>query len=365
MGPQYQTEFREQRGGKSETIPARTSASRIQIKKLRSRRLIDGRRNPEITPSISLASPAISAAGISSRLASPRLPTPSNRPTTGSAAPNGSSFIRPNTFHPPPPSFLREFMAACRCRSASASPPAMLSRAASCAAARRRRRRLARHRPLRRGHGPPSPAIHPVGDGWRGRHRPRHGRGRRRGLHGNFLHVCRRHPPLHRRVVRGASRRTGQPPSCASRVSQSASSPAMTCLPLDSLRTISTVSPFLMLISPFDWPAKSQMARHIGSCPAGGAAGGGGGGARIAGPSIPCADPFKPACGLGTARSLLPGRTCAAGREASFVGPPRGPPGRKSFPLVIGRPATGLGRGVGFDTELGDIPSLACIVLLL
>lgn len=133
---------------------------------------------------------------------------------------------------------------------------------------------------------------------------------------------------------------------------------SITChdVPLDSLRTIITVSPFLTLISPLDWPAKSQMARHIGSCPAGGAAGGGGGGARIAG--LSCADPLA-ACGVGLSRA---GRACA-GREASLVCP--GPPGRRSLPLVIGRPATGLGRGVGLETELGDMPSFAWIVLLL
>jgi hypothetical protein len=57
-------------------------------------------------------------------------------------------------------------------------------------------------------------------------------------------------------------------------------------------------------------------------------------------------------------------RDCA-GREDGLDGPPLGPPGFKSLPFVMGRPATGLGLGVGLDTELGGSPSLADTVPLL
>jgi hypothetical protein len=46
----------------------------------------------------------------------------------------------------------------------------------------------------------------------------------------------------------------------------------------------------------------------------------------------------------------------AAGLEASFEGPPCGPPGRSSLPDVIFLAATAFGRGVGLDCELGDSP---------
>ena len=45
-----------------------------------------------------------------------------------------------------------------------------------------------------------------------------------------------------------------------------------------------------------------------------------------------------------------------AGLDASFEGLPSGPPGRNSFPDVIGLPATCFGRGVGLDREFGDSP---------
>lgn len=53
------------------------------------------------------------------------------------------------------------------------------------------------------------------------------------------------------------------------------------------------------------------------------------------------------------------------GREANFEGPPPGPPGRNSFPLVIGLPATCFPRGVGRDCESGGSPGPVCIVPLL
>lgn len=53
------------------------------------------------------------------------------------------------------------------------------------------------------------------------------------------------------------------------------------------------------------------------------------------------------------------------GRAASFEGPPPGPPGRRSFPLVTGRAATCLPLGVGLETELGGSPALVWMVLLL
>ena len=46
----------------------------------------------------------------------------------------------------------------------------------------------------------------------------------------------------------------------------------------------------------------------------------------------------------------------AAGRDASFDGPPPGPPGRSSLPCVMGFPALGLPFGVGLETEFGGSP---------
>ena len=58
---------------------------------------------------------------------------------------------------------------------------------------------------------------------------------------------------------------------------------------------------------------------------------------------------------------------CAAGlglgREVT-VEPPPGPPGRNSFPVVIGL-ATAFPFGVGLETELGDSPGPTWIVPLL
>lgn len=49
----------------------------------------------------------------------------------------------------------------------------------------------------------------------------------------------------------------------------------------------------------------------------------------------------------------------------NFEGPPLGPPGRSSLPLVTGLAATGFGLGVGFDTEVAGSPCPVWMVLLL
>lgn len=54
-----------------------------------------------------------------------------------------------------------------------------------------------------------------------------------------------------------------------------------------------------------------------------------------------------------------------ADRDESWPGAPPGPPGRRSFPLVMGLPATCLGLGVRLETELGGSPGPVCIVPLL
>jgi hypothetical protein len=59
--------------------------------------------------------------------------------------------------------------------------------------------------------------------------------------------------------------------------------------------------------------------------------------------------------GLDCAAGVGTGLACA-GRLASFEGPPPGPPGRNSLPLVIGLAAICLPLGVGFDTEFGGSP---------
>ena len=46
----------------------------------------------------------------------------------------------------------------------------------------------------------------------------------------------------------------------------------------------------------------------------------------------------------------------AAGRDASFDGPPPGPPGRSNLPCVMGLPALGLPFGVGLETEFAGSP---------
>jgi hypothetical protein len=117
----------------------------------------------------------------------------------------------------------------------------------------------------------------------------------------------------------------------------------------------------------------------VGFFEAGGADGGGGGGALTEPEDAlrVCAAAAAAATGWGTMRGCAAaglgmdwGRGCAAGggfRAAadSFDGPPPGPPGRSSLPVVTGRAATCLGRGVGLDTELAGSPALVWIVLLL
>jgi len=56
------------------------------------------------------------------------------------------------------------------------------------------------------------------------------------------------------------------------------------------------------------------------------------------------------AAGWGTGREV-------AGLEASFDGPPAGPPGRSNFPFVTGAAAFGLPLGVGRDLELAGSPA--------
>lgn len=56
--------------------------------------------------------------------------------------------------------------------------------------------------------------------------------------------------------------------------------------------------------------------------------------------------------------------TWGCGRDRAPPDSP-GPPGRNSFPLVIGFAATRLPRGVGFDFEFGGSPGPVCIVPLL
>lgn len=123
---------------------------------------------------------------------------------------------------------------------------------------------------------------------------------------------------------------------------------------------------------------KSYKTLAVGFFEAGGADGGGGGG--------PLTEPVDSvrecaaataATGCGTIRACgvaagceVRGKGCAAGtglRDAveSLEGPPPGPPGRRSLPLVTGLAATCFARGVGFDTELGGSPALVWIVLLL
>lgn len=50
---------------------------------------------------------------------------------------------------------------------------------------------------------------------------------------------------------------------------------------------------------------------------------------------------------------------------ANLDGPPSGAPGRTNLPFVTGLAATGLGRGVGLETELGGSPGPVRIVPLL
>jgi hypothetical protein len=128
----------------------------------------------------------------------------------------------------------------------------------------------------------------------------------------------------------------------------------------------------------------------VGSLGAGGAAGGpgggGGGGTRPADAVRACPVPFDNAAtgcgtglgccvaaGVGTARGCAAAGAAAgvgtglgcAGRLASLDGPPPGPPGRRSLPLVMGFAAICFPLGVAFDTELGGSPGPTWIVLLL
>jgi hypothetical protein len=66
----------------------------------------------------------------------------------------------------------------------------------------------------------------------------------------------------------------------------------------------------------------------------------------------------------GAAAGVGTGLGCA-GRLASLDGPPPGPPGRRSLPLVMGFAAICFPLGVAFDTELGGSPGPTWIVLLL
>lgn len=124
---------------------------------------------------------------------------------------------------------------------------------------------------------------------------------------------------------------------------------------------------------------KSYKTLAVGFFEAGGADGGGGGGALMepedslrvcaaAAATTGCGT--IRGCGVAAGREIDWGKGCAAGaglRAAadSFDGPPPGPPGRSSLPLVTGRAATCFARGVGFDTEFGGSPALVWIVLLL
>lgn len=69
------------------------------------------------------------------------------------------------------------------------------------------------------------------------------------------------------------------------------------------------------------------------------------------------------------AGTLAPGKGRGAGaglgRDASLDGPPPGPPGRSSLPVVTGLAATCFGRGVGLETALAGSPWPVWIVPLL
>lgn len=84
------------------------------------------------------------------------------------------------------------------------------------------------------------------------------------------------------------------------------------------------------------------------------------------------------AAGWGTGRDSrvdcwpLPGSCWGAGRGLglaaaceSLDGPPPGPPGRRSLPLLMGLPATCFGRGVGLETEFAGSPGAVRMVPLL
>jgi hypothetical protein len=169
-------------------------------------------------------------------------------------------------------------------------------------------------------------------------------------------------------------------------------------LPLSCFCVTRIISSFLTLSSPSLCPAKSYSALYVGSFgatggPAAGGGGGGGGGIRPVDAAGACPVPFDSAatgCGtaLGCGTAAGTGRGCGmaagvgtargcgtaaagvgtdraagvgtglgcAGRDASFVGPPPGPPGRRSLPFEMGFAAICLPFGVGFETEFGGSP---------
>ena len=172
---------------------------------------------------------------------------------------------------------------------------------------------------------------------------------------------------------------------------------AQEAVPLSFFWTMMMISSFLMLSSFDDCPAKSYRALYVGCAgvaAVGGAStgGGGGGGAfRVDDVDVDVeagillvrieakAFPFVAAAGCtgsaldrndgvlaGLAKLEAMGRgtvwgvglaVFVAGRALdSFEGPPPGPPGRRSFPFVIGLPAMGVGFGVGLETEPGGSP---------
>jgi hypothetical protein len=98
---------------------------------------------------------------------------------------------------------------------------------------------------------------------------------------------------------------------------------------------------------------------------------GGGGGGSLCEPDSLRAwlTPFTAGRGFGCATDAFIERLEAAGvglgRDASFEGPPPGPPGRSSLPFVMGLPGTCLPRGVGRETEFGGSPGPVWILPLL
>lgn len=111
---------------------------------------------------------------------------------------------------------------------------------------------------------------------------------------------------------------------------------------------------------------------------AGGGGGGGGGALADALDELRECEAATAATGWGTALGVGVGcaaagwgvgcgtaRRSGAGLDASFEGPPPGPPGRRSLPVVTGRAATCFPRGVGLDTEFGGSPEPVWIAPLL
>lgn len=293
--------------------------------------------------------------------------------------------------HSSPPCFL-PCIAACRCRSASASPPAMLpllSRGPASFA-------LPEY-PLSRESGAGFLPAGRLAGGAGGLALPFAGRagGAGGGGGGAGLLTCSSRYALGAHPEEDLSRRDAShhPAFCQMIVLiWVVGLLGQVCAmgvygPLFSFCVTRTISPFAKLSSPEDCPAKSYRARNVGSLGAGGAAGGGGGGGggvRVADDDRECPVPFdRAATGWGTgldwgvaagggvgigresaATGVGTGLGCA-GRLASLEGPPPGPPGRKSLPFVIGFAATCLPFGVGLETELGGSPGAVWMVLLL